>query len=587
MLRTHMCGELSAGHVGASVTLAGWVWRWRDHGGVVFIDLRDYTGLSQVVFNPEHDAEIHAIAQHLRNETVIQVKGLVRPRPEGTVNPKLPTGEIEVLVDELVVLNRSETPPFAIEDDAETSEELRLEYRFLDLRRPKMQRNLRLRHRAIKATRDYCDEHGFLEVETPLLTKSTPEGARDFLVPSRLHPGQFYALPQSPQIYKQILQVAGLDRYVQIAKCLRDEDLRADRQLEFTQIDLEMSFITEEDIYETLEGMMAAIWQACLGIDLPVPFPRMTWHESMTRYGSDKPDTRYGLELVDVGQIAAASDFQVLRQAVQEGGLVYALNAKGCGKYSRKDIDDLTKYVGRFGARGLAYIQVTPEGLKSSVVKFFSEDLQKQLVEKMNASPGDLILFGGGDKKTVWEFMGRLRVEIARRQGLVGESLWNFLWITEFPLFERDEHGNLIPMHHPFTGIHEEDVPRLATDPENIAARCYDLVLNGVELGSGSIRINRPDVQGEVFKILGIGPEEAEKKFGFLLQAFRYGAPPHGGFAVGLDRLVTLLCGEDSIREVVAFPKSAKGIGVLEQCPGPVDEAQLVELGLRLRTPGA
>lgn len=583
-----MCGALRREHVGSRVSLAGWVWRWRDHGGVVFIDLRDYTGLSQVVFNPEHNPSIHDEAQRLRSEFCIRISGRVRPRPQGSENPNLPTGEIEVLVDELEVLNRSETPPFPIEDRLEVGEDLLLEYRFLDLRRPLMQRNLRLRHRAVKATRDYCDAHGFLEIETPLLTKSTPEGARDFLVPSRLHPGHFYALPQSPQIYKQILQVAGFDRYVQIARCLRDEDLRADRQLEFTQIDLEMSFITEEDVYATLEGMIAAIWRACLDLELPTPFPRLTWRQAMTRYGSDKPDTRFGLELVDVSGIAAASDFKVLRQEVEQGGLVYGLNAKGCGRYSRKEIDDLTAFAGRHGARGLAYIQVTGQGLKSSVVKFFSEELQQQLVAAAHAAPGDLILLGAGDAKTVWEFMGRLRGEIARRENLIDPAAWNFLWITDFPLFERDEHGNLCPMHHPFTGIREEDLPRLTTEPETITARCYDLVLNGVELGSGSIRINRPDVQQQVFDLLGIGAEEAERKFGFLLQAFRYGAPPHGGFAVGLDRLVALLCGQDSIRSVIAFPKSAKGIGVLEACPGPVEEGQLTELGIRLRqAPGA
>jgi aspartyl-tRNA synthetase len=588
MLRTQLCGDARKEQIGQQVTLCGWVWRWRDHGGVVFIDLRDYTGHTQVVFKPEHNPDIHAIAQTLRNESVIRVTGVIESRLEGTINETIPTGEVEMLADKLEVLNKSETPPFQIEDDCDAGEEIRLQYRYLDLRRPSIQKNLRLRHRAIKTMRDYCDREGFIEVETPTLTKSTPEGARDYLVPSRIQNGSFYALPQSPQIYKQLLQVGGIDRYVQIARCYRDEDQRADRQPEFTQLDMEMSYADEEDIYAIIEGMVQQTMKETLGAEVKTPFPRIPYHEAMERYGSDKPDTRYGLELNDLCSVAAECDFKVFKGAVESGGVVFALNAKGCLKYSRKDIDNLTKFVSIYGARGLAYIQVAEEGLKSSVVKFFSPELQKKIIEITKAETGDLLLFGAGSKKVVFDAMGQLRCEIARREGLVPKGMWNYLWVTDFPLFEEDENGRPAAVHHPFTGLHAHDLEKLSSDPLSIKARCYDLVLNGVELGSGSIRINQPEVQSKVFDALGIGAKEAEEKFGFLTTAFKYGAPPHGGIALGLDRLVALMCGLDSIRDVIAFPKTQRACGLMEDCPTPVDEAQLSEVGIRLRKqPGA
>jgi len=582
--RTHTCGELRAEHVGQTVTLCGWVHSTRDHGGVIFIDLRDRYGITQVVFAPDHSQEAHDAAERFRAEWVIAARGVVRHRPPDMVNPKLATGEIEVYADEVELLNPAETPPLAVDDQVEASQEVRLRYRFLDLRRPSVQRNLVFRSRCFKVIRDYFAARDFVEVETPLLTKSTPEGARDYLVPSRLNPGRFYALPQSPQLFKQLLMVAGFDRYVQIVKCLRDEDLRADRQPEFTQLDVEMSFVDEEDIYELIDGLMAEIMRQMLGRELPLPIPRIPYREAIDRFGTDKPDIRFGLEIVDIGEIAQACDFRVFTSALERGGQVRGINAKGGAQLTRREIDELVEWVKQFGAGGLAWIKVEEgQRLASSIVKFFSEDQQQALRQRMAAEPGDLLLFVADKPKVVATTLDELRRRLARRLDLIPEDEFAFCWIVDFPLFEwNEEEQRPDPRHHPFTSPKPEHLDLLEERPLDVLARAYDLVLNGTEIGGGSIRIHQREVQQRVFRLLRIGDEEAQEKFGFLLNALRYGAPPHGGIALGLDRIIMLLLGLDSIREVIAFPKTQKAVELMTGAPSEVTEEQLRELGLRL-----
>lgn len=562
----------------------GWVWHWRDHGGVIFIDLRDRAGGCQIVFNPEIDAELHRQADQLRSEFVIAVEGEVAPRSPETVNPKIPTGEIEVIVRKLELINKSETPPVEIEDYVDVGEDVRLQYRYLDLRRPVMLKRLMTRHQACQVTRNYLTEQDFIEVETPMLAKSTPEGARDYLVPSRVHKHHFYALPQSPQLFKQLLMVSGLDRYFQIVKCFRDEDLRADRQPEFTQIDIEMSFPDLEQFYNIMEGMVAAIWKEVKGVEIPRPFKRMPYQEAMERFGCDRPDTRFGLELCNVCGIAARSEFKVFQTIVEKGGLIYGMNLEGCGSYSRKDIDDLTKFAGQFGARGMAWMKVTESGLESNIVKFFPEDVQKDLREKMNAKAGDLLIFIADETpEVVYDVLSRIRLHIARREKLVDPNQLDFLWVVDFPMFLKDENGRPTPSHHPFTSPHPDDLDKLESDPLNVRSLAYDMVLNGNEIGGGSIRIHDPAVQRRVFTAIGIEEEEAQERFGFLLEAFKYGAPPHGGIAFGVDRLIMLLTETENIRDVIAFPKTQRATSLMEGSPSTVSEEQLRELNIRLR----
>lgn len=584
--RSHYCGDLRAEHIGETVRLCGWVWHWRDHGGVVFIDLRDRTGHSQIVFNPDDSAGTHEDASALRSEFVIAIEGTVRRRPEGTENPDMATGAIEVLVTALQVLTRSDTPPIEVEDHDSAKlvhEELRMKYRYLDLRRPSMQRKIIMRHTATTAARDYMNANGFLEIETPILSKSTPEGARDYLVPSRVHHGHFYALPQSPQTWKQLLMVSGFDRYYQIARCFRDEDQRGDRQLEFTQIDLEMSFAEPEDIYDLGDGLMKALFKAVLDVAIETPVPRLSFKECVRRFGSDKPDLRYGLELVDVSDAVRDCEFKVFAGALAAGGRVVCLPIPGGAALSRTEIDGLAPKLAPFGAKGLAWMKVTDKGLESNIVKFFSEGIQAKIIAETNAKPGDLLTFMADRDKVVYQSLDFLRRHIARRLDLVDASKWSFLWVTDFPMFEADDDGNLAAAHHPFTNIAAEDVPLLETDPLKVRSRSFDMVLNGYELGSGSIRIHDRDLQSKVFRSLGIGEEEAQRKFGFLLEAFRYGAPPHAGFAFGMDRLMMLMAGAPNIREVICFPKTQKATCLLTDAPTEVDAAQLQELGLRIR----
>ena len=579
-MRTHYCGELSAALVDRTVTLCGWAHRRRDHGGVIFIDLRDREGLAQVVFDPDRP-EAFAIAERVRSEFVLRVTGRVRRRPEGTVNRDLASGEVEVLAHEVEILNPSVPPPFQI-DEENLNETTRLAHRVLDLRREPMQKNLKLRYRTAMAVRSYLDAHGFIDIETPMLTRSTPEGARDYLVPSRVHPGEFYALPQSPQLFKQLLMVAGYDRYYQIVKCFRDEDLRADRQPEFTQIDIETSFLDEAAIQALMEGLVREVFRNVLGVELPDPFPRLTHAEALSRYGVDKPDLRVPLELTELTDLMKDTEFKVFRQAAEmPGGRVAAL--KVSAELTRKEIDDLTPFVAAHGAKGLAYIKVNPDGLQSPIVKFLAKDLLDRIVSRTGARPGDLIFFGADKAKIVNDALGALRLKLGHDKGLA-EKGWRPLWVVDFPMFEWDEEEKRWgAMHHPFTAPKDGHEDLLATDPARALSKGYDMVLNGWEIGGGSVRIHRAEVQAKVFRALGISEDEARNKFGFLLDNLQYGAPPHGGIAFGLDRMVALMAGADSIRDVIAFPKTQRAQDLLVRAPSPVDEKQLRELGLRLR----
>jgi len=580
-MRSEYCGLVNRRHLGQTVTLYGWVHRRRDHGGVIFVDLRDREGLVQVVCNPD-SPETFKTADRLRAEYVIRVEGSVRERPAGTVNPGLASGEVEVLARSIAILNPSLAPPFQL-DEEHLSETVRLENRVLDLRRPVMQKNLRLRHRVAMAVRGFLDRHGFIDVETPMLTRSTPEGARDYLVPSRVHPGEFYALPQSPQLFKQMLMVAGYDRYYQIVRCFRDEDLRADRQPEFTQIDLEMSFVGEEDVMGVAEGMMVALFKHILDLDLTTPFPRLTYDEAMGRYGLDKPDTRFGLELKDISDIVAGSGFKVFAEAVGKGGIVKALNAKGCSDLSRKEIDDLTAFVAVYRAKGMAWVKVREDGWQSPIAKFLSASEQKEIETIAGAQSGDIVLFSADSFKIVNDALGALRAKVGNERGHTQPG-WRPLWVLDFPMFEWDEEAKRWnAMHHPFTAPADGHEDRVGSDPGSARAKAHDIVLNGWEIGGGSVRIHRSDVQQKVFRALAIGPDEAQAKFGFLLDALQYGAPPHGGIAFGLDRIVALMAGADSIRDVIAFPKTQRAQCLLTRAPSAVDEGQLRELHIRLR----
>ncbi len=583
-MRTHYCAEVNENFVGEKVELVGWVNSHRDHGGVIFIDLRDKSGIVQVVADPADSVKAHKVAEEIKDEYVLKVKGLVRFRGEGLENPKLKTGKIEVVAEEIIIENRSEVLPFQIGDKS-VNEELRLKYRYLDLRDPNSLNTFILRSKVTKAIRDYFDKNGFIDVETPILTKSTPEGARDYLVPSRIHPGEFYALPQSPQLFKQILMVAGFDRYYQIAKCFRDEDLRADRQPEFTQVDVEMSFVTEDDVIEMIEGMIKEAFKVA-GIDVKLPIPRMTYAEAMEKYGSDKPDLRFDLPMVDVIDEFVDSNNEIFSTIAQDkkNNRFKALKVPGGDKfYSRKMLKELENFVRKFGAKGLAYIQVKEDGLKGPIIKFMSETSLNKMIEKLNPSVGDIIFFGAGDKKTVLDYMGRLRVKIANDMELINENEYKFTWIVDFPMFEKDENGNPTPLHHPFT------MPDMETwdeeDFENIQSIAYDLVLNGYEIGGGSIRIHKEEIQEKVFKMLGIDEMEAREKFGFLLDALKFGAPPHGGFALGLDRVIMLMTKTDNIRDVIAFPKTQKAQCLLTSAPSDVERTQLKELHIRVKKP--
>jgi aspartyl-tRNA synthetase len=582
--RTHHCGLLTKAEIGTRVTLNGWVQKRRDLGGVIFVDLRDRSGLVQIVFNSEVSEEALQIADKVRNEYVISVSGTVVHRDPETVNPKVATGEIEVKVDRIEILNASKNPPFFIEDDIEVDETVRLKYRYLDLRRPPLQRTLMLRHKATKAFRDYLDGQGFLEIETPMLTKSTPEGARDYLVPSRVHPGEFYALPQSPQLFKQLLMVSGFERYFQIVRCFRDEDLRADRQPEFTQVDLETSFISMEKLHEMMEEMISYVLKETIGVEPERPFQRMTYHEAMDRYGSDKPDLRYGLELHDISDIAAQCGLKVFNNVVANGGQVKAINAKGCAAWSRKEIDDLGVYAARYGAKGLAWITLKDGEMKGPTVKFFSEEELSQIKQRLGAEEGDLLLFSADTKKVVADVLGNLRIKLAKDLNLINDKIFKFLWITEFPLLEYDEDAKRhVALHHPFTMPMEEDLHYFDTEPTKIRAKAYDMVLNGYEIGGGSMRIYQRNIQEKMFEALGFSQEEAVERFGFLLDAFEYGTPPHGGMAFGLDRVIMLLAGRNNLRDTIAFPKTASATDLLTMAPSSVDEKQLDELHIRTR----
>lgn len=585
MKRTNYCGEVTDAQIGQKVVLKGWVQRRRDLGGLIFVDLRDRTGIVQVVFNPDFSGEAMKTGDRLRNEFVVEVRGTVIGREENQVNPNLQTGRIEVQAEEIDIINEAKNPPFVIEDANHVGEETRLKYRYLDLRRPEMYRTFKMRSDIMKTVRNFLDDNGFLEVETPYLTKSTPEGARDYLVPSRVHDGEFYALPQSPQLFKQLLMVSGFDKYYQIVRCFRDEDLRADRQPEFTQIDMEMSFVEMEDVIELNETLMQKVMRDVKGVEVPVPFQRMTYDEAMARYGSDKPDVRFGLELQDVSEVVADSSFKVFAGAVSSGGQVKAINAKGAaGDYSRKDIDALGEFAGRYGAKGLAWMKVEEDGLKGPIAKFFEGETAERLKAALEAEPGDLLLFVADKKQVVADALGALRLKLGKERGLIDESRYAFLWVTDWPLFEYDEEeGRYYAAHHPFTMPVREDIEMLGTEPQEVRAMAYDMVLNGFELGGGSLRIYERDIQEKMFKALGFTEDEAKAQFGFLLDAFDYGTPPHGGIAFGLDRLAMLLAGATSLRDVIAFPKTASASDLMVEAPSGVSDAQLRELGIKLR----
>jgi len=581
--RTHTCGELRKKHVGETVTLMGWVDRRRDHGGLIFIDIRDRYGKSQIVFNPKTNQAVYEKAKELRPEFVIAIRGLVANRPEESLNQKLATGEIEIRADELKILNAAKTPPFQIIANVDVSEELRLKYRYLDLRRPEVQKNILLRHKVSQIVRRYFDENNFVEIETPYLMKSTPEGARDFLVPSRLHKGKFYALPQSPQTYKQILMVAGYDRYFQIVRCFRDEDLRADRQPEFTQIDVEMSFVQEDDIFVVVEGLMEKIFQEVLGEALKRPFLRLSYSEAIRRFGVDKPDPRFGMEIQTVTDLLLKTDFRVFSSAIASGGNIAGIAVPGGGSFSRSQLDELNQFVAPFGAKGTLPLKVESGTLKGSASKFLLPETQTKMIEKFQATPGDLILLIADQNDILYRSLGALRLHLGRKLNLIDTSIHRLLWVVDFPLLEFDEEqGRYVAMHHPFTSPKEEDFESMEKEPEKIRARAYDLVLDGNEIAGGSIRIHRKDIQMKMFKLLGISTEEAEKKFGFLLHAFEYGAPPHGGIAFGFDRLVMILAGEKSIRDVIPFPKTTSAISLMDGAPSEVDPSQLEELGIQI-----
>ena len=580
--RSHRCTEVSNKNIGETVTVMGWVQKKRNLGSLIFVDLRDRSGLLQLVFD-DNDKEVFEKAGKLRNEFVIAAVGTVNKRA-GSVNESMETGDIEINVTSLRILSESETPPIPVDDDANTKDELRLKYRYLDLRKPHLQKNLKLRSDVTTFVRKFMANEGFLEIETPILNRSTPEGARDYLVPSRVHPGTFYALPQSPQVLKQLLMCSGCDRYFQVAKCFRDEDLRADRQPEFTQLDMELSFVDVDDILDVNERMLQALWKEVLGVDVTLPLPRMTWQEAMDRYGSDKPDTRFGMELINVTDVVKDCGFGVFSGAVANGGTVRGLNAKGQGEMARKKIDALVEFVKTYGAKGLAYIAMHEDGtIKSSFAKFMTDEQMKALIDAMGGENGDLLLFAADKNKVVWDSLGALRLELAKQMDIIPEGKWNFLWITEFPQFEwSDEQGRFLAMHHPFTMPMEEDIQYLISDPGRVRAKAYDIVLNGTELGGGSVRIHQADVQAKMFEALGFTPEQANEKFGFLLTAFKYGVPPHAGLAYGLDRLVMHMAGEDNIREVIAFPKVKDASCLMTDAPNVVDDVQLQELQIKL-----
>lgn len=582
MLKSHACGTLSKAHVGQTVTLNGWVQRRRDLGGVLFIDLRDRTGIVQIVFNPDFSGDALAIADRARNEYVLAVRGTVVERDAETVNANLATGEIEVRVTEIEIMNAAKTPPFPIEDGVEVDESLRLKYRYLDLRRPEMQKTLMLRSKAAKVFRDFLDGEGFIDVETPILTKSTPEGARDYLVPSRVHPGEFFALPQSPQIFKQLLMVSGLERYYQIARCFRDEDLRADRQPEFTQVDIETSFLSQDQLLELMEQLVVRLFRETNNVEIKAPFQRITYADAMNKYGSDKPDLRFGLEMEDITDIVRASEVKVFASVAASGGVVKALNAKGCASWSRKELDDLQPFAARYGGKGLAWVTVKEGEWRGPIVKFFKPEEIAALTEKLGVEEGDLLLFSADKKKVVADVLGNLRLKIGKELGLIDESAFKFAWVVDFPLLGWDEEAKrYVAEHHPFTRPNEDDLHLFDSDPGQIRAQAYDLVLNGYEVGGGSMRIFKRDVQEKMFKALGFSNEEAYEKFGFLLDAFDYGTPPHGGIAFGFDRLVMLMSGRTNLRETIAFPKTASATDLLTDAPSEVDISQLQQLHIR------